>query len=118
MQRKKSRAEYHEGPLLPELRSDPEAPAGPDGDKDFGKRRGKGADWEGRTVDPAANPDELKMDIVEKTADGCLILGNEKTTDRSSILIVPGLNDSAILEMGRLGMLKGRAQDIYEKFSK
>ena len=60
----------------------------------------------------------MKMDILEKTADGCFILGNEKTTDRNSILIVPELNDSTILEMGRLGMLKGRAQEIYEKFSR
>ena len=35
-----------------------------------------------------------------------------------SIVIIPGFNDSTILEMGRKGMLKGKAQEIYEKFSR
>ena len=40
---------------------------------------------------------------------------NQHPEDRSTVMIVPGLNDSAILEMGRLGLLKGRALEIYEK---
>jgi hypothetical protein len=41
-----------------------------------------------------------------------------KANDRSSVVIVPGFNDSSLLEMGRLGVLKGKAKTIYEKFSK
>jgi hypothetical protein len=62
----------------------------------------------------------LKFDLIESTEDGCLVFGNDhhKAKDRASILIVPGLNDSGLLEMGRLGMLKGKAKEIYEKFSR
>jgi hypothetical protein len=58
------------------------------------------------------------MDLIETRKDGCLILGNTRTTDRSSVMIVPGFNDSTILEMGRLGLLKGKAQRMYERLKK
>jgi len=62
----------------------------------------------------------MTIDLLESTEAGCLIFGcdHHKATDRASILVVLGVNDSALLEMGRLGMLKGKAQEIYEKFSR
>jgi hypothetical protein len=58
------------------------------------------------------------MGLIETREDGCLIIGNARTTDRSSVMIVPGFNDSTILEMGRLGLLKGKAKQMYEKLKK
>jgi len=46
-----------------------------------------------------------------------MIFGKEKQhpEDKSTVMIIPGMNDSTILDMGRLGLLKGRARDIYRK---
>ena len=62
----------------------------------------------------------MTIDLLETLEDGRLIFGcdHHKATDRASIMVVLGVNDSALLEMGRLGMLKGKAQEIYEKFSR
>lgn len=58
------------------------------------------------------------MDLIEVREDGCLIIGNARTTDKSTVMIIPGFNDSTILEMGRLGMLKGKAKQMYDKLKK
>jgi hypothetical protein len=58
------------------------------------------------------------MDLIETREDGCLILGNSRTTDRSSVMIIPGMNDNSLIEMGDLGLLKGKAKQMYEKFRK
>jgi hypothetical protein len=55
------------------------------------------------------------MDLIETRGDGCLILGNSRTTDRRSVMIIPGFNDHTLIEMGDLGFLKGKAQSMYEK---
>jgi hypothetical protein len=44
-----------------------------------------------------------------------IVLGNKKTSDRGTIMIIPGLNDSTLIEMGDLGFLRGAAQKMYEK---
>ncbi|MCZ7403696.1 MAG: hypothetical protein O8C67_02010 [Candidatus Methanoperedens sp.] len=44
-----------------------------------------------------------------------MIFGNSKSTDRTSIMVIPGFNDGAILEMGELGLLKGKGKEMYEK---
>jgi len=40
---------------------------------------------------------------------------NQKPEDRGTVVIIPGLNHETILEMGQLGMLTGKAQEIYKK---
>ena len=57
-----------------------------------------------------------KLDIIE-SRDGMMIFGqtNWHPEDKKSILVLFGFNDSTILDMGRLGLLKGKAMEIYEK---
>ena len=36
-------------------------------------------------------------------------------SERGTVMIIPGLNDHTIIEMGDLGFLCGEAQKMYEK---
>ncbi len=106
-----------EGALLPDLPGVPKkgrAHGNPQGHRN--QPRAKKDDRFNRPEDDSSK----RFDLIESTADGCLIFGKDrpKGNDRASVMIVLGLNDSSILDMGRLGMLKGRAQEIYEKFSR
>ena len=56
--------------------------------------------------------------MIETRGDGCLILGNERLTGKSSVMIIPGFNDHSLIEMGDLGFLKGKAKQMYEKLKK
>ena len=47
-----------------------------------------------------------------------MIFGNERTTGKSTVMIIPGLNDRHLIEMGDLGFLKGKARSMYEKLKK
>jgi hypothetical protein len=46
-----------------------------------------------------------------------MIFGKEKQhpEEKSTVMIIPGLNNHVILEMGKLGLLKGKAREIYRK---
>jgi hypothetical protein len=43
---------------------------------------------------------------------------DQKPKDRATIMILPGINDDVIMEMGRGGMLRGRALAMYRKLEK
>lgn len=58
------------------------------------------------------------MDLLEVLPSGCLIFGNRMMTERSTIMLIPGFNDHVLIEMGDLGMLKGKAKKMYEKLKK
>jgi len=58
------------------------------------------------------------MDILEVVGDGRIIFGNSKTRGAGSVMVVPGINDNSIIEMGDLGLLTGKAQSLYEKLKR
>lgn len=98
-----------QGPLLSDLRSLSEES---DDDRnlqdDPEQRDRKAVSGEDRQGPPG-------FDLIEVLGDGCMIFGNSKSTDRTSIMVIPGFNDGAILEMGELGLLKGKGKEMYEK---
>jgi hypothetical protein len=55
------------------------------------------------------------IDLLEVLPSGCLIFGNSRMTECSTIMLVPGFNDGILVEMGDLGMLKGKAKEMYKK---
>ena len=61
---------------------------------------------------------DVGMDLIEERGDGCLILGNKRITGRSTVMIIPGFNERCLIEMGDLGLLKGKAKRMYEKLKK
>jgi len=44
-----------------------------------------------------------------------MIFGRGKMTDRSTVMVVPGINDRTIIEMGDKGILIGKAKEMYDK---
>ena len=58
------------------------------------------------------------MDILDSLPSGSMIFGTPKMTDRSTVMVIPGFNDSAVVNMGDLGLLKGEAKALYEKLKK
>src|SRR4030042_5563306 len=102
--------------LLPGLRSqslpDPDQSGPAD---DLEQQGGQGLGGGGKQDPVGTGSNVLLMDILEIWEDGRVIFGNSKTTDRGSVMVVPGINDHSIIEMGDLGFLTGRAQKMYEK---
>jgi hypothetical protein len=70
---------------------------------------------EGSDAEHWEEDSEPAFDIIEARTDGVIVLGNKKTSDRGTIMVIPGLNDSTLIEMGDLGFLRGAAQKMYEK---
>lgn len=52
---------------------------------------------------------------MEFRDDGTMILGNNKSTGIGTVMIIPGINESALMDMGDLGFLTGKALIAYEK---
>jgi hypothetical protein len=103
--------EYAEGPLLPDLRINKEKNSSKENIRIDRRRKGKivvEGDW--------GTKGDTKFDLIE-SGNGVVVLGrkNWHPEDRKSILIIPGINDSTLLELGRLGMLQGKALEIYKK---
>ena len=105
------RYEYLESTFLPDLRIDQkEGPSERDIPADR-RRKSKGDVGGDRKAEG-----DTKLDLIY--SDGkIMIFGKEKQhpEDKSTVMIIPGMNDSIILEMGRLGLLKGKARVIYKK---
>ena len=106
------RPEYAESSFFPDLRLHENKKPGSRDVQGDRKRRAQQS-VEG---DRKANTQTIKYDIIY-SGNGILIFGmsNWHPEDRKAILIVGGINDSSILEMGKLGMLKGIGLSIYEK---
>lgn len=104
--------EYLESTFLPDLRIDQEKSPNQRDLPVNRKLRGE-KDIKG---DRGADKGD-KLDLIY-SGNGVMIFGkhNQKPEDRGAIMIIPGINESTILEMGRLGILKGKAKEIYEKF--
>ena len=103
--------EYPEGTFLPDIRIDQEEEPSERYVPANRRRKDKGI-----TEGDRGTEGNTKLDLIF-SGHGMMIFGkkNQKPEDRSTVIILPGMNESTILEMGRLGMLTGRAMEIYKK---
>jgi len=105
------RYEYLESTFLPDLRIDQEEKPG-EGNLPADRRCKSKGDVEG----DRRTEGDTKLDLIY--SDGkIMIFGKEKQhpEDKGTVMIIPGLNELTILEMGRLGLLKGKGWEIYNK---
>ena len=106
------RPKYSESSLFQNLRFDEKQEPG-SGDVQGNRKRRDQQSIEG---DRKTNTQNTKYDIIY-SGDGVMVFGmsNWNPEDRKAILVVGGINDHTIIEMGRLGILDGKALEIYNK---
>ena len=117
MQHPNQRHGGSQGSLLSDLRSVPEEN---DAHGDLQNDRGEPGSEEHGVKDREVDRESVGIDLIEINDSGYMLFGSKKNKafDRSTIMIIPGFNDHTIIDMGNLGMLVGRAKEMYEKLKK